>query len=44
MVLRSLSDITFSNARKLLAGCRKQLGKTDTEFGSKVSHSFKTAK
>ena len=29
---------------KLLLGCRKQLGKKDTEFDSKVSHSFKTAK
>ena len=40
MVLRSLSDTAFSDAKKLLVGCREQLGKKDTEFDSKVSHSF----
>ena len=40
----SLSDIAFSDAKQQLVGCREQLGKKDTEFDSKVSHSFKTAK
>ena len=44
MVLRFLSDFAFSDAKKLLAGDRKQLEKKDTELGSKVSNSFKTAK
>ena len=44
MVWGSLSDITFSDAKQLLVGCRGQLRKKDIEFDSKVSHSFKSAK
>ena len=44
MVWKSLSDIAFSDAKQLLAGCRDQIGKRDTEFDSVVSQSFKTAK
>ena len=44
MVWRHLSDIAFSDAKQLLVGCREKLGKKDSEFDSKVSHSFKTAK
>ena len=44
MVWRSLSDITFSDAKQLFVGCRDQLGKKDTVFDSKVLHSFKTTK
>ena len=44
MVLRSLSNYVFSDAKKLLLDCREQLGIKDAEFDSKVSHSFKTAK
>ena len=41
MVWRS---ILLSMAQKqLLVGCKEQLGIKDTEFESKVSHSFKTA-
>ena len=41
MVWRS---ILLSMAQKqLLVGCREQLGIKDTEFESKVLHSFKTA-
>ena len=29
--------------KQVLVGCREQLGIKDTEFGSKVLHSFKTA-
>ena len=44
MVWRSLSNISFSEAKKLLVGSREQLGKKDTEFDWKVSHSSKTTK
>ena len=44
MVWRHLSDIAFSDAKQLLVGCREKLGKKDSEFDSKVLHSFKTAK
>ena len=40
MVWRSLPDIAFSDAKQLLVGCREELEKKDTEFDSKVSHSF----
>ena len=42
--LRSLSDIALLDAKQLLVSCRKQLGKKDPEFDSKVLHSFKTPK
>ena len=44
MVWKSLSDIAFNDVKQLLVGCREQLRKKDTEFNSKVSHSFKSAK
>ena len=44
MFWRCLSDTAFSDAKQLLAGCREQLGKKDTEFDSELSHSFQTAK
>ena len=36
--------MNLDNAKQLLVGCRGQLVKKDTEFDSKVSHSFKTVK
>ena len=44
MVWRFLFDIAFSDTKQLLVGCREQLGKKDTGFDSKVSHSFKNSK
>ena len=44
MVWRPLSDIAFSDVKQLLDGCREQLGENDSEFDSKVLHSFKTVK
>ena len=44
MVWRSLSDIAFIGAKQLSHSCREQLREKDTEFDSKVSHSFKTVK
>ena len=44
MVWRSLFDISFSDEKQMLVGCREQLGKKDTEFDSKVSHSLKTTR
>ena len=38
-----LSDIAFSDVKKLFFGCREQIGKKDTEFYSKVLRSFKSA-
>ena len=42
--LRSLSNIALRDTKQLLVSCRKQLGKKDPEFDSKVLHSFKTPK
>ena len=36
MVRRSLSDITFSDAKQLLIGCRGQIGRKDAKINSKV--------
>ena len=44
MVLRSLVDIAFSDAKKLSVGCREHLGNEDAEFDSEVWYSFKTAR
>ena len=44
MVSRSLSDIAFSAAKKLLVGSRGQLGTKDVEFDSKILQSFKLEK
>ena len=44
MFWRSLADIAFSDVKQLLVGCREQFGENDSEFDSKVLHSFKIVK
>ena len=36
--------MAFSDTKQQLLACKEKFGKNDTEFDSKVSHSFKTAK
>ena len=40
--LRPLCDITFSDTKQLLVGCREQLRKKYTELVSKELHSVKS--